>query len=207
MQSYDDYPCQSSGEQTGPVCVYRWGEGEPAVICPVRDLPMKDLAMLCHWLRPAPVRPPRPPRRARGRASLNALAETFVAGLQSTLPSTVPTILRTALKLQVRKAPSLHMDQPQCDIFPLRLPHVWFLYLKVSLRMHTFVAHVLGVLQALRIFLKYEASLLAAMPRLSPGTMLAPHWAEPKTKMASSLLTPPRIHCAVSAVHLCRTQT
>ncbi|BDA44890.1 Cytoplasmic tRNA 2-thiolation protein 2 [Coccomyxa sp. Obi] len=78
----------------------RGGEGQPAVICPVRDLPIKDLAMLCHWLHAAPMQPPRLQRRARGKASLNALAEHFVAGLQSTLPSTVPTILRTALKLQ-----------------------------------------------------------------------------------------------------------
>ncbi|KAK9908356.1 hypothetical protein WJX75_006558 [Coccomyxa subellipsoidea] len=78
----------------------RAGKEGPAVICPVRDLPMKDLAMLCHHLGAAPVLPPRPPQRARRKASLNTLAEGFVAGLQSALPSTVPTIVRTALKLQ-----------------------------------------------------------------------------------------------------------
>ena len=83
----------------------RAGKEGPAVICPVRDLPMKDLAMLCHHLGAAPVLPPRPPQRARRKASLNTLAEGFVAGLQSALPSTVPTIVRTALKLQVRVAP------------------------------------------------------------------------------------------------------
>ncbi len=72
------------------------------MICPVRDLPMKDLAMLCHHLGLPPVQPPpRPPQRARRKPSLNTLAEGFVASLQSALPSTVPTILRTALKLQV----------------------------------------------------------------------------------------------------------
>ena len=40
------------------------------------------------------------PRAPRGRPSLNALAAAFVVGLQAALPSTVPTLLRTALKLQ-----------------------------------------------------------------------------------------------------------
>ena len=44
----------------------------------------------------------RPRRKARDKASLNQLAADFVAGLQAALPSTVPTILRTACKLQAR---------------------------------------------------------------------------------------------------------
>lgn len=92
------------------MCACRAGEGAPAVICPVRDLPMKDLAMLCHWLGAHPAQPLPPQRIARGqKASLNSLAEGFVAGLQSALPSTVPTILRTALKLQVSPSIWLHI--------------------------------------------------------------------------------------------------
>ena len=71
--------------------------------------------MLLRLMQPPQVHPPRPRRSARDRASLNHLAEHFVAGLQASLPSTVPVILRTACKLQVG-APRL--------VTPLRVAHM-----------------------------------------------------------------------------------
>ena len=70
-------------------------------MCPVRDLPAKDLALLCHHRRCAVLGPPGRPPRARDRPSINRIATEFVAGMQAALPSVVPTILRTASKLKV----------------------------------------------------------------------------------------------------------
>jgi len=52
------------------------------VVLPARDLAARDLALLCalQRLRTAPRAAPPPARR--GRATLNALATTFVVGLQ-----------------------------------------------------------------------------------------------------------------------------
>jgi hypothetical protein len=68
----------------------------------MREVAIKDLALLCRRERVPYAGLALPPPRPRDRASLNHLAEGFVAGLQAALPSTVPTILRTASKLQVQ---------------------------------------------------------------------------------------------------------
>jgi len=69
-------------------------------ISPVRELVAKDLAMVAHYHRLRTVAtPPVPP--ARNQASINGLAERFIAGLQLGMPSTVHAVLGTACKLQV----------------------------------------------------------------------------------------------------------
>lgn len=80
----------------------RHGADAPAVVRPVRDCAARDLALACRMWRlgTAPRARALNPRAPRGRPSLNALAAAFVVGLQAALPSTVPTLLRTALKLQ-----------------------------------------------------------------------------------------------------------
>lgn len=80
--------------------VNRAGKAAPAVICPMRDFPIKDLALLCQHEGTPYAGLLVPPPGVRDRPSINRLAENFVAGLQVSLPSTVPTILRTASKLQ-----------------------------------------------------------------------------------------------------------
>ena len=80
----------------------RHGVDTPAVVRPVRDCAARDLALACRMWRlgTAPRAGAMNPRGSRGRPSLNGLAAAFVVGLQAALPSTVPTLLRTALKLQ-----------------------------------------------------------------------------------------------------------
>lgn len=88
-------------------------------MCPVRDLPAKDLALLAHHRRCAVVGPPGRPPRPRDRPSINRVAAEFVASMQATLPSTVPTILRTASKLQV---PFQGLLQPPGRLLKLKVP-------------------------------------------------------------------------------------
>lgn len=80
----------------------RYGEETPAFVCPVRDLPAKDLALFCHYKRCPILAPPGKLPRARDKPSINRISAEFVAGMQAALPSTVPTILRTASKLKVK---------------------------------------------------------------------------------------------------------
>lgn len=77
------------------------------MVCPVRDLPAKDLALLCHHRHCATLAPPGRPPQPRDKPSINRISAEFVAGMQAALPSTVPTILRTASKLKVQ-TPSQH---------------------------------------------------------------------------------------------------
>lgn len=68
-------------------------------ISPVRELVAKDLAMITHFHHLKTVaKPPLP--LARNQASINGLAERFIAGLQVGMPSTVHAVLGTACKLQ-----------------------------------------------------------------------------------------------------------
>lgn len=92
----------ASSPQSHPGVLRRHGADAPAVVRPVRDCAARDLALACRtWrLGTAPRARALNPRVSRGRPSLNALAAAFVVGLQAALPSTVPTLLRTALKLQ-----------------------------------------------------------------------------------------------------------
>jgi len=53
------------------------------VVCPVRDVAARDLALACRLRRLATAPRARPPAPPRGRASLNALATSFVVGLQA----------------------------------------------------------------------------------------------------------------------------
>lgn len=69
----------------------------------------KDLAMITHLFRLKTVAAPEVLGN-KHNASINALAEKFVAGLQSASPSSVHTILATACKLQVRANPSSARD-------------------------------------------------------------------------------------------------
>lgn len=85
----------------------------------MRDLPAKDLALLAHHRRCAVVGPPGRPPRPRDRPSINRVAAEFVASMQATLPSTVPTILRTASKLQV---PFQGLLQPPGRLLKLKVP-------------------------------------------------------------------------------------
>ena len=78
------------------------------MVCPVRDLPAKDLALLCHHSRCATFAPPGRPPQPRDKPSINRISTEFVAGMQAALPSTVPTILRTASKLKVQNPVTLH---------------------------------------------------------------------------------------------------
>ena len=80
----------------------RYGGETPAFVCPVRDLPAKDLALFCHYKRCPVLAPPGQPPRARDRPSINRISAEFVAAMQAALPSTVPTVLRTASKLKVK---------------------------------------------------------------------------------------------------------
>ena len=80
-------------------------------MCPARDLPAKDLALLCHHRRCATVAAPGRPLRPRDKPSINRISAGFVAGMQAALPSTVPTILRTASKLKACcQTLSLHVN-------------------------------------------------------------------------------------------------
>ena len=81
--------------------MHRYGAETPAFVCPVRDLPAKDLALLCHYKRCPVLAPPGRPPRARDKPSINRISAEFVAAMQAALPSTVPTVLRTASKLKV----------------------------------------------------------------------------------------------------------
>ena len=69
------------------------------MIQPVREVGMRDLAMLCHFQKLPVVAPQHDP--VSSKPSINSLAEDFVARLQATVPSSVSTIIRTACKLQV----------------------------------------------------------------------------------------------------------
>ncbi|KAL0031156.1 hypothetical protein WJX77_006664 [Trebouxia sp. C0004] len=76
----------------------RHGSKSPTVIQPVREVGMRELAMLCHFQGlhvAAPLYSP-----ASGKTSINTLSEQFVARLQANVPSSVSTILRTACKLK-----------------------------------------------------------------------------------------------------------
>ena len=87
--------------ESHPGVLRRHGANAPAVVRPVRDCAARDLALACRmWRLGTAPRAPNPRASSRGRPSLNALAAAFVVGLQAALPSTVPTLLRTALKLQ-----------------------------------------------------------------------------------------------------------
>ena len=81
--------------------MHRYGAETPAFVCPVRDLPAKDLALLCHYKRCPVLAPLGRPPRARDKPSINRISAEFVAAMQAALPSTVPTVLRTASKLKV----------------------------------------------------------------------------------------------------------
>lgn len=90
------------------------------MVCPARDLPAKDLALLCHHRRCAVLAPPGRPPQPRDKPSINRISAEFVAGMQAALPSTVPTILRTASKLKVGgQTPSLQDEfcSGSCSIF------------------------------------------------------------------------------------------
>ncbi|KAK9811502.1 hypothetical protein WJX72_004896 [[Myrmecia] bisecta] len=76
----------------------RHGPQQPVSISPIRDLAVKELALMCHYQRVSLA--PLPVLRRSPKASINALAEAFVANLQATVPSSVSTIVKTALKLQ-----------------------------------------------------------------------------------------------------------
>ena len=69
------------------------------MIQPVREVGMRELAMLCHYKGLPVAAPLYTP--ASSKASINTLSEQFVARLQANVPSSVSTILRTACKLQV----------------------------------------------------------------------------------------------------------
>ena len=69
------------------------------LIQPVREVGMRELALLCHY-QGLPVAAPLFPS-ASSRPSINTMSEQFVARLQANVPSSVSTILRTACKLQV----------------------------------------------------------------------------------------------------------
>jgi hypothetical protein len=60
----------------------RHGWDAPAVVLPARDLAARDLALLCALQRLRTAPRAAPPAARRGRATLNALATTFVVGLQ-----------------------------------------------------------------------------------------------------------------------------
>ncbi len=81
------------------------------MVRPVKELPARDMAMVCHLrglhLAPLPLM-----ARSGGRPSLNALCREFVAGMQAGLPSTVSTIVRTASKLKVRGGRGLPLTAP-----------------------------------------------------------------------------------------------
>ena len=78
----------------------RHGPNTATLIQPVREVGMRELAMLCHY-QGLPVAAPLNPAAALSKPSINTLSEQFVARLQANVPSSVSTILRTACKLQV----------------------------------------------------------------------------------------------------------
>lgn len=79
---------------------FRHGPNTATLIQPVREVGMRELAMLCHY-QGLPVAGPLNPAAASSKPSINTLSEQFVARLQANVPSSVSTILRTACKLQV----------------------------------------------------------------------------------------------------------
>lgn len=85
--------------QQYPLC-FRHGPNTATVIQPVREVGMRELAMLCHY-QGLPVAARLNPAVASSKPSINTLSEQFVARLQANVPSSVSTILRTACKLQV----------------------------------------------------------------------------------------------------------
>lgn len=76
----------------------RHGSKSPTVIQPVREVGMRELAMLCHFQGLPVAAPLYSP--ASSKTSINTLSEQFVARLQANVPSSVSTILRTACKLK-----------------------------------------------------------------------------------------------------------
>ncbi|GIL85207.1 hypothetical protein Vretimale_10781 [Volvox reticuliferus] len=71
--------------------------GQPAVLQPMREVTMKEAVFFCRLRGLQPVQLPY--TEASSRRSINALATSFVDGLQVNLPSTLFTILRTAAAL------------------------------------------------------------------------------------------------------------
>lgn len=89
---------------------FRHGPNTATVIQPVREVGMRELAMLCHY-QGLPVAAPLNPAAASSKPSINTLSEQFVARLQANVPSSVSTILRTACKLQVTLTCIYTLDQ------------------------------------------------------------------------------------------------
>ena len=100
--------------------MHRYGAETPAFVCPVRDLPAKDLALLCHYKRCPVLAPPGRPPRTRDKPSINRISAEFVAAMQAALPSTVPTVLRTASKLKVEHL--AFQDSHDRALLKLQLP-------------------------------------------------------------------------------------
>lgn len=84
-------------DDPGVAC--RHGQEAATVIQPVREVGMRDLAMMCHFQKLPIIAPLH--NSTLSKPSINTLAEDFVARLQGTVPSSVSTIIRTAGKLQV----------------------------------------------------------------------------------------------------------
>ncbi|GLI60528.1 hypothetical protein VaNZ11_002523 [Volvox africanus] len=72
--------------------------GQPAVLQPMREVTRKEAVFFCRLRGLQPVQLPY--TEASSRRSINALATSFVDGLQANLPSTLFTILRTAAALK-----------------------------------------------------------------------------------------------------------
>ena len=81
---------------------FRHGPHTATLIQPVREVGMRELALLCHY-QGLPVVAPLNHAAASSKPSINTLSEQFVARLQANVPSSVSTILRTACKLQVNR--------------------------------------------------------------------------------------------------------
>lgn len=69
-------------------------------ISPVRDLAAKDLAMVTHFCQLRTVPKVEIPQYG-SQASINTLAEHFIASLSVNMPSTIYAVLGTACKLVV----------------------------------------------------------------------------------------------------------
>eukprot|EP00898_Chlorokybus_atmophyticus_P008764 jgi/Chlat1/888/Chrsp107S01331 len=74
----------------------------PVIVTPLRDIMIKELAMLCHLQKLRTVFVPKSKKLAAAmrKGSINMLADYFVATLQANLNSSVHTILATASKLK-----------------------------------------------------------------------------------------------------------
>ena len=93
----------------------RHGPGQPVWVSPVREIVVKDLAMLCHLFRLQTVPQHEVPALGR-QQSINALSERFIAGLQAKPALHREHSLSHSLQIAGKPMTITTNAQPHCQI-------------------------------------------------------------------------------------------